>query len=185
MIGFWKFRRERPLWLYLFCMGAPVFLGYWLWSFHSHILPNWIVASVLPMFCLMVAYWNEKFRAGWRFAKPVFIASLILGIFAIAVMYQSNLIGKIGGQPLPGEIDPSRRVRAWSAEAALVENAREKLAAEGKPAFIISGHYGITGLLFVLHSAGAHALKSEPLVYCADSDEAENQFYFWPEYNYR
>ena len=52
MIGFWKFRRERPLWLYLFCMGAPVFLGYWLYSFHSRMLPNWIArrhrADVLP-----------------------------------------------------------------------------------------------------------------------------------------
>ncbi len=47
MIGFWKFRRERPLWLYFFCMGAPVFLGHFLWSFHSRILPNWIAPSVL------------------------------------------------------------------------------------------------------------------------------------------
>ena len=55
MFGFWKFRRERPLWLYFFCMGAPVFLGHWLYSFHSRILPNWIALAVLPMFCLMVA----------------------------------------------------------------------------------------------------------------------------------
>ena len=27
-------------------MGAPLFLGYWLYSFHSRILPNWIVAAV-------------------------------------------------------------------------------------------------------------------------------------------
>ena len=212
MICFWKSRRERPLWLYLFCMGAPVFLGYWLWSFHSHILPNWIAVSILPMFCLMVAYWNDKFRAGshfgasstasarnndsqlagtvpgapsgWRFVKPVFVIGVALGIFVIAVMYQSNLIGKIGGQPLPGEIDPSRRVRGWSVEAALVENAREKLAAEGKPAFIISGHYGITGLYSFYIPQARAALKSEPLVYSADSDAPENQFYFWPEYNY-
>jgi len=185
MIGFWKIRRERPLWLYLSCMGAPVFFGYFLWSFHSRILPNWIAVSILPMFCAMVAYWNEKIRAGWRFAKPFLIAGLMLGIFVIAVMYQSNLIGKLAGQPLPGEKDPSRRVRGWSVEAKLVESAREKLAAEGKPAFIIAGHYGITGeYLFYIPRARA-ALKSEPLVYSADSDAPVNQFYFWPEYNYR
>ena len=40
--------------------------------------------------------------------------------------------------------------------------------------------------VFVLYAAGAKAaLKSEPLVYCVDSDEPQNQFYFWPEYNYR
>ena len=31
----------------------------------------------------------------------------------------------------------------------------------------------------------APRLKSEPLVYSADSDAPVNQFYFWPEYNYR
>jgi 4-amino-4-deoxy-L-arabinose transferase-like glycosyltransferase/membrane-associated phospholipid phosphatase len=185
MLGFWKFRRERPLWLYLFCMGAPVFLGHLLWSLHSRILPNWIAVSILPMFCLMVVYWIEKFNSGWRFVKPVFIGGVALGIFAIAVMYQSNLIGKIAGQPLPGEKDPSRRVQAWNVEAALVENAREKLAAEGKPAFIIAGHYGITGLYSFYIPQAQHALKSGPLVYSADSDEPVNQFYFWPEYNYR
>ena len=139
MICSWKSRRERPLWLYLFCMGAPVFLGYGLWSFHSRILPNWIAVSILPMFCLMAVYWSEKFRAGsqfgapgtapaqkndsklagavpgvptgWRWVKPFFVAGVALGMLAIAVMYQSNLIGKIAGAALPGEKDPSRRVR--------------------------------------------------------------------------
>jgi hypothetical protein len=213
MIDFWKFRRERPLWLFFFCMGAPVFFGHFLWSFHSRILPNWIAPSVLPIFCLMVAYWNEKFRAsphfgmsgtaparihdsplagtvpgvpcGWRWVKPFFAAGLMLGIIAIAVMYDSNLIGKIAGQPLPAEMDPTtRRVHAWKLEASLVETAREKLAAEGKPAFIIAGHYGITGLYSFYIPQARAALKSEPLVYCVDSDAPENQFYFWPEYNY-
>ena len=221
MFGFWKFRRERPLWLYLFCMGAPVFLGHLLWSLHSRILPNWIAVSILPMFCLMVAYWNEKMErrpparrgdvgvqasacapsdrlkpelqragaeasvpTGWCWVKPVFIIGMALGILALAVMYQSNLIGKIAGQPLPGEEDPSRRVQAWSVEAALVENAREKLTAEGKPAFIIAGHYGITGLYSFYIPQARTTLKSEPLVYSADSDAPVNQFYFWPEYKY-
>jgi hypothetical protein len=101
----------------------------------------------------------------------------------VAILFQSNLIGKITGQLLPGEKDPTRRVRAWKPTTALVENAREKLEAEGKPAFIIADHYGMTGLYsFYLPQAKA-ALPSEPLVYCADSDEPVNQFYFWPEYN--
>jgi hypothetical protein len=228
MIGFWKFRRERPLWLYLFCMGAPVFLGHLLWSLHSRILPNWIAVSILPMFCLMVAYWNEKLNSpqkperrplarpedvgvqasacatadrlkpelqraglntgapsGWNWVKPLFAAGVALGIFAIAIMYQSKLIDKIGGQPLPAEKDSTRRVQAWNVEAALVENAREKLATGGKPAFIIAGHYGITGEYSFYIPQARTALKSGPLVYSADSDEPVNQFYFWPEYNYR
>jgi hypothetical protein len=100
-------------------------------------------------------------------------------------MYQTNFIGKITGRPLPAEIDPLRRVRASQPTAALVEKEREKLAAEGLPAFIIADHYGATGLFtFYLPSARA-ALPAQPLVYCVDSDEPKNQFYFWPEYRYR
>jgi 4-amino-4-deoxy-L-arabinose transferase-like glycosyltransferase/membrane-associated phospholipid phosphatase len=181
MLAFWKQCRERPLWLYFFCMGAPLFLGYWLYSFHSRILPNWIAPAILPMFCLMVVYWDERRRV----AKPFLAIGLALGFFAVAILFQSNLIGKITGQLLPGEKDPLRRVRAWQPTTALVEGQREKLAAEGRPAFIIADHYGMTGLFtFYLPQAKA-ALPSGPLVYCADSDEPKNQFYFWPDYNYR
>jgi membrane-associated phospholipid phosphatase len=181
MFTFWKQWHERPLWLYFFCMGAPLFLGYWLYSFHSRILPNWIAPAILPMFCLMVAYWDERRRV----AKPFLAIGLALGFFAVAILFQSNLVGKITGQLLPGEKDPLRRVRAWKQTTALVENARKNLGAEGKPAFIIADHYGMTGLFtFYLPQAKA-ALPSEPLVYCADSDEPLNQFYFWPDYDYR
>jgi 4-amino-4-deoxy-L-arabinose transferase-like glycosyltransferase len=181
LLAFWKQRRERPLWLYFFCMGAPVFFGYWLWSFHSRILPNWIAPAILPMFCLMVAYWDER----RRIAKPFLATGLALGFFAVAILFQSNLIGKVAGQLLPGEKDPLRRVRAWRPTVALIEGEREKLEAGGKPAFIIADHYGMTGLFtFYLPQARA-ALKAGPLVYCVDSDKPENQFYFWPDYDYR
>ena len=181
MLAFWKRRSERPLWLYFFCMGAPLFLGYWLYSFHSRIQPNWIAPAILPMFCLMVAYWDERRRV----AKPFLVIGLALGFFAVVILFQSNLIGKITGQLLPGEVDPLRRVRAWKQTTALVENARKKLEAEGKPAFIIADHYGMTGeFTFYLPPARA-ALATQPLVYCMDSDTPENQLYFWPEYNYR
>jgi 4-amino-4-deoxy-L-arabinose transferase-like glycosyltransferase/membrane-associated phospholipid phosphatase len=182
MLAFWKQPRHKMsgLWLYFCCMGAPLFLGYWLYAFHSRILPNWIAPAILPMFCLMVAYWNERRRG----AKSFLAIGLALGFFVVVILFQSNLIGKITGQLLPGEMDPLRRVRAWQPTTALVESQREKLEAEGKPTFIIADHYGMTGLFtFYLPQAKA-ALKSGPLVYCADSDEPENQFYFWPEYDY-
>jgi hypothetical protein len=76
-------------------------------------------------------------------------------------------------------------VRAWRPTAALVEGEREKLEAEGRPAFIIADHYGMTGLFtFYLPPARA-ALPAGPLVYCVNSDEPKNQFYFWPDYDYR
>ncbi|HXI68862.1 MAG TPA: glycosyltransferase family 39 protein [Verrucomicrobiae bacterium] len=183
MFGFWKFRREQPLWLYFFCMSAPVLLGHLLWSLHSDIKLNWIAPAVPPMFCLMVVYWRE--RLGLRLVKPALAIGLVLGFIAVGFMYDPDLIGKIAGQPLPGEIDPSRRVRAWRETAAVAEVAREKLAAEGKPAFIIADHYGLTGMFSFYSPPAKAALKGDPLVYCVSSDEPKNQFYFWPEHDYR
>jgi len=180
LFAFWPQRHEYPLWLYFFCMGAPVFLGYWLWSLHSRVQPNWIAPAVLPMFCLMVLYWH-----GRRGAKPFLAAGLTLGVLAVTLLHQSNYIGKIVGKPIPGQMDPQRRVRAWKPTAALVEAEREKLEAEGKPAFIIANHYGMTGLCTFYSPPARAALKSKPLVYCVDADEPNNQLYFWPEYRYQ
>jgi undecaprenyl-diphosphatase len=180
MFAFWPQRREQPLWLYFFCMGAPLFLGHWLWSFHSRVQLNWIAPAILPIFCLMVVYWN-----GRRGVKPLLAAGLALGFLTVATLHQSNFIGKITGQPLPGQLDPLRRVRAWESTAALIESEREKLAAEGKPAFIITQHYGMTGLMTFYSPPARAALPSGPLVVFEDYGEPRNQFYFWPEYLYR
>ncbi|MFZ0827475.1 MAG: glycosyltransferase family 39 protein [Verrucomicrobiia bacterium] len=180
MFAFWRQRKEQPLWLYFFCMGAPLFLGHWLWSFHSRVQLNWIAPAVLPMFCLMVAYWN-----GRRGVKPLLATGLALGFLAVLIMHQSNFIGKISGQPLPGQLDPLRRVRAWQSTAALVESERETLEAEGKPAFVITEHYGMTSLCTFYSPPAKAALTSGPLVYFMDSAGPLNQFYFWPEYRYR
>ena len=137
------------------------------------------------MFCLMVVYWNERWRAGSRWSNLFWPSAWRWAFLPSPSCIKAISSAKSPARLLPGEKDPSRRVRAWKPTAALVEAAREKLAAEGKPAFIIADHYGMTGLYFVLPAAGRAALKSEPLVYCVDSDEPENQFYFWPEYNYR
>ncbi len=186
MIACWKFRRERPLWLYFFCMSAPILLGHLIWSFHSRILPNWIAPALPPMFCLMVVYWDARLRDGSRLVKPFLTIGLALGFFAAAIMYDSNLTGKITGRLLPGEKDPSRRLRAWKQSAQLAETEREKLQQQGEPAFIICSHYGITGLYsFYIPQARRDVTTSEPLVYSADSDTPANQFYFWPQYDYR
>src|SRR6266446_1748820 len=184
MAAFWKRRRENPLGLYFFCLGGLVFLGHLVYSLHSRILPNWIAPAVLPMYCLMVMYWDTRWREGLRAIKSWLIGGLAFGLTVVIFAHNTDLIGKIVGQPLPGDVDPLRRVRGYQETAARVERAREKLLQEGKPAFIICGHYGITGLFsFYLPEAKA-ALRTKPLVYCLSSRKPENQLYFWPEYRY-
>ena len=175
----WKRRKEKPLWLFLFCMSAPVFLGYWLFSFHSRVLPNWIAAAVPPLFCLMIAFWSEsKLRV-----KPWLATGILLGIIAAAFMLDSDLIGRLVGNKIPGDKDPSHRVRGWRETALLVEAERAKFDPN---AFIIADHYGTTGLYsFYSLPARAAAQTTNPLVYCIDADAPANQFFFWDDYNYR
>ncbi len=184
MAAFWKERREKPLELYLFCLGGMIFLGHLAYSLHSRIQPNWIAPAVVPMFCLMVIYWDGRWRKGVRAVKGWLAGGLVFGLIVVALTHDTDLIGAIAGRPLPGDMDPLRRVRGYRESAADVEQAREKLLREGKPVFILCGHYGITGLFtFYLPEARTN-LNSQPLVYCSLSTRPDNQFYFWPEYRY-
>jgi hypothetical protein len=175
--AFWKKSQEKPLWLFLFCMGAPVFFGHVLYAFHSRILPNWIAPAVPPMFCLMAMFWYEH-----RAAKPLLTAGLVIGLVLSVFMYDSDLIGKIVSK-LPGDADVSHRLgRGYPEAAKLIESEREKFDINS---FIIANDYGSTGL-YTFYSPAAHAaaVTGQPLVYCEWSTQPANQFYFWPEYNY-
>ena len=181
MAAAWRRRKEKPLWFFLLCMSAPLFGGYWLFSFYSRSLPNWIAAAVPPMFCLMVAVWSEsKLRV-----KPWLAAGVLLGLVASIFMHSSDLIGKLVGSKLPGDKDPthSHFLRGGRETALLVETERAKFDPH---AFIIADHYGRTGIYsFYSPPARAAALTDQPLVYCVDAPTAENQFYFWDSHNYR
>ena len=95
---------HRPaLLLYFLSMGAPVFLIYMFFTLHSRVLPNWIAPSIVPLFCLAGIYWDERMRASQtkKCAQCVFVVGLVLGLFAVVVLHETNLIGKIAGRPLP------------------------------------------------------------------------------------
>jgi hypothetical protein len=159
-----------------------LFLIYLLYTLHSHVLPNWIAPSVLPMFCVMVIYWDTRWRLGIRAIKGWLIAGLTLGFVAVAFMHETDLIQHIVGRPLPPKIDPLTRVRAYREMALTVEAEREKLLAEGKPVFIIGGHYGTTGQLSFNIPEARTKVAADPLVYFQTTTNAVNQFYFWPGY---
>ncbi|MDQ6632294.1 MAG: glycosyltransferase family 39 protein [Verrucomicrobiota bacterium] len=182
---FWKRERKNPLLIFLFSMGAPLFLFYFAFSFHSRVLPNWIAPSLPPLFCLMIIYWHSRWSPQARILERFLYFGLIFGFTAVILLHETNLISKIIGRPLPAQVNPLRRVRAWQETAAVVETARQNLAAEGKPAFIIGDHYGITGeLSFYIPEAKAN-IKNNPLVYFLASEYPRNQFYFWPNYKNR
>lgn len=184
MAAFWKRPQDNPLQLYCFCLGGVVFLAHLAYSLHSRILPNWIAPAVLPMYWLMVIYWDRRWREGVLGVKSWLIGGLVCGLTVVGLTHDTSLIGVVVGRPLPGDVDPLRRVRGYQEAATFVEQARQKLLLEGKPAFIICDHYGITGLFTFYLPVAKAALPTQPLVYCITSTRPENQFYFWPEYRY-
>ena len=184
-VAFWRRGRHDPRLVYFFSMGAPLFLAYLLHSFRSRVLPNWIAPSVLPLFCLMVIYWDRRWRLGAARIKPWLTAGLVLGITTVVLGHDTNLIKKATGYLLPVNRDPLHRVRGWTEVARLVNEVRQELLAEGKPVFIIGDHYSLVGeISFYLPEAKA-AVSSDPLVYYRTDSRAINQFHFWPGYEHR
>jgi len=186
LIAVWRQGRQNPLLLFFFSMGAPVFLGYMLFSFYKRVFPNWIVPAVLPLFCLMVAYWEERWREGARWVRPWLAVALISGFFAVIIAHESNLISKLSGYRLPPDLDWLRRVRAWSETARVVGRAREEqLLADSKDVFIIGSHYGLVGQISFYLPEAKKGIPNSPLVYYRTTSRPKNQFYFWPGYQHR
>src|SRR5262249_49150242 len=110
---------------------------------------------------------------------------LVVGFLIVTMIYDSDLVGKIWGMPLPPARDGSYRVHGWDTAAQLMEDEREKLEAEGKPAFIIAGDYGMTGeFTFYQPAARMAAPLQIQFVYCVQTDPPSSQFNFWQDYNY-
>ncbi|MBK9139407.1 MAG: glycosyltransferase family 39 protein [Verrucomicrobia bacterium] len=183
MVSVWRHRRRDPFLMYLLCLGAPLLLGYWAYTIRARVLPNWIAAAVVPLFCLLVAYGDARFRAGAVAVRRWLWVGLWTGLPLVLLFHETNWIQKITGQPLPAKVDPLRRVRGWSEMARVVEVEYQRLRANGRPLFIIGDDYGVTAQL-TFHLAEARArVRSDPLVFC-DATEI-NQFSLWPGYRER
>ena len=182
LVAIWRTPRRDGRLVYLFCMGAPVFLLYAFLSLKSRVLPNWIAPAVLPMFCVMVIYGDAQLRAGNRFIKRWLITGLVLGAVMGAVMHDTDLVGMMTGRPLPAKLDPLRRVRGFDEMAQVVGRSRQQLAREGPPGFVIGDHYGLVSLLNFYLPAARACVADGLLVYCEPSETPQNQYYFWPGY---
>jgi hypothetical protein len=178
----WRTSRHDRRMVYFFSMGAPVFLLYVVLSLKSRIQPNWIAPSVVPMFCVMVFYWEARLRNGARFIKLWLASGLAFGLVLVTLMHDTNLVGKIVGRPLPPKVDPLTRARGYRELARVVGDARVKLASEGPPVFIIGEHYGYTSLLNFYQPEAREHVKDAPLVFCQPAVIPANQYYFWPGY---
>jgi membrane-associated phospholipid phosphatase len=184
-VAFWRKNRHNPRLLYFFSMGAPLFLCYFLYSFKSRILPNWIAPAVLPLFCLMVLYWDTRFRLGDQRVKRWLATGLALGAVLVVLGHNTDLITKVCKYRLPVKLDPLHRIRGWSDTAKLVGSVREELLSEGKPVFIIGDHYGMVGQVSFYLPEAKSRVSTDPLVFYLTSPYPRNQYFFWPGYTNR
>jgi len=185
-VGVWLRKQKSKLELYLFCMGAPLFLFLLLYSLKARILPNWIAPSIVPLFAMTVLYWRDRWKPEARLIRYWSTTGVLFGLITVVLLHNTELIQRITGKPIPVNYDPLRRVRAWKATAEAVDAARQQLLEEGKPVFVIGHHYGLTSQLSFYLPASREALRSgSRLAYFMSSDRPRNQFYFWPGYTNR
>ncbi len=178
--------RHAALPTFLLCMGLPLLLGYFLYTFRARVQPNWIVPAVIPLLCLAALQADACWQRGVRSVRVWFIAGLALGLPLVILLHDTNLTGKLFGQSLPAKLDPLVRVRGWKAMAETVEAERQKtIAAEGKPVFLIGAHYGITSLLSFYIPEAKTGVPQTPIVFYQSSEKPENQYSFWPDYTSR
>jgi membrane-associated phospholipid phosphatase len=181
-VAMWRRGARDPLLRFFFAMGAPLFLVYLFYTFHSSVLINWIAASVIPLFCLMVTFWDRRFGEGTPHMRGTLAVAIALGGIAVALLHETDLAKKMTGISLPVKLDPLRRVRGWSHMAHIVERERETLLEEGHPVFIVGGHYGTTGLLSFYIPEAKQTVEATPLVYYRKMARPNTQFFFWPGY---
>lgn len=184
-IAFWQRYRKDELMVYLFCMGAPLFIGYFLYTIRSRVQPNWIAPAIVPLFALMVVYWGRRFDDGCVALKRWLIAAFVIGVPLVVILHDTNIPGKLTGHRLPSKVDPLTRVRGWSSMADVVEKQRLELAKDGREVFLIGAHYGITSLLSFYIPEANQGVPADPLVYYQAADHPENQYYFWEGYEDR
>ncbi len=111
-VAFWRRGRGDPLSLYLFSMGAPLFLGYFILSFHSRILGNWIAPAIIPLFFLTAIYWWKRWEENARALKPLFIGGFWYSAVVVVILHAPNLVAKVVHRKLPAETGPFKGASA-------------------------------------------------------------------------
>lgn len=183
--GIWRSSSRNALDVYLFSMGAPLFLFYLAYTMRARVQPNWIAPSILPLFALMVVYWDRRERAGAGWIRTAGLWGIAVMTPLIVLAHDTDLVAKITGRNLPAKMDPLRRLRGWSEMARVVDEERRKLEADGSRWFLIGEHYGTTSLLAFYLPGSRSASAHERPVFFRSSNVPLNQFYFWPGYRDR
>jgi hypothetical protein len=184
-LGIRRRRPADPLMIYLLCAGLPPALVAGAAGLGGGALPERLAPAALPLLGLAARYWDERRREGVRAATPLLLAGSALALGVMMAVLSPTTQRMIAGRNLPPELDLTRRFRGWTATAQAVESARERLEAEGRPAFVIGEDGGLAGLL-AFHSPEVGAgFPRNPRVFGLTRAEPASPFDLWPGYRGR
>lgn len=141
----------------------PVWLFFFMWSFHAKVLGNWAVISYVSG--VMIAgvaferFWSRKgrFRSLWMF----------LSIVIFTVLHFQNLV------PLPDHLNPTHRLKGWTDLGQQVVELEKSQFEDPEKVFVMSELYDMTAAL-------AFYVPGQPRTYCAWIDRRMNQYDLWP-----
>jgi 4-amino-4-deoxy-L-arabinose transferase-like glycosyltransferase len=174
VIAFWRMRPRDPRMVFLFSMSAPLVLAYLFQSLHARVLPNWIAPAVIPFSLLMISYWDARRHQLW--VRRWFYIGLVIGLLAMIVISDTDIIKLVTGRHLPMATNPLRRVRGWSEMAAILDEARQTLLKEGKPVFIICPDYASASETAFYLPESKKDLTKQPFVYCWEYELPPHEF---------
>jgi 4-amino-4-deoxy-L-arabinose transferase-like glycosyltransferase len=181
-IALW--RRRDPVAVYCSCMGVPLVLAYLAYTLRAPVLGNWIAPAVLPLLMATAIHWEARDRAGVRAPRLWLLLAVALAVPLMLVAHDAGPAGRLLGRR-PATLDPLVRLRPGPGLAEIASRERARLAAEGRPAFIVASTYGTASLIsFYLPEARA-AVAGDPLVHTVRGDVPHDQFFFWRGYEGR
>jgi hypothetical protein len=149
------------------CGFWPLWLGMFLWSFHTRIYVNWAGMSHLAGI-MLAASGLERLLAGFGSAGARRLAPLWPGLGLIVFLL---LLGQ-HRLPLPPSLDPTLRLRGWADMGAQLEILRRDLPNPDKM-FYFASNYDVTAEV-------AFYGPGRPEAYCADFGRRRSQYDIWP-----
>lgn len=141
----------------------PVWLFFFLWSFHARVLGNWAVISYVSG-VMLAGFVFESFWARRGRMRSLWIT---LSIVIFVVLHFQNMI------PLPDHLNPTHRLKGWTDLGQQVVELENSQFKDPSKVFVMSDEYDMTAAL-------AFYVPGQPRTYCAWISRRMNQYDMWP-----
>ncbi len=141
---------RNPAWLFLVCMGLPIFLFFLLLTLKTKVQGNWAPCAWLTPTILWAAGLTGclgRSRPAARRALSLLAAAVLTGGLLTAVLLLPGLRLRLGVH-LPPDADLSNTAFGWRQVAARVEQIRREMEEGGKrPVFVAGNGYQYAALM--------------------------------------